>query len=560
LPQNKQYVDREMLEEALAYLSDNLPAGSYEEWYRVGFALVPFGNEGQEYFVKMSLANQHYTDSEPAIRKKFEELTSKSKGNISPGTIFHIAESYGWKKSVVRFWYLDDKGNVKIARTRFKRFLEAGGFCKYKIDESYLFVRIMDNIVEEIDSIAVKEYALGYLYSLPMDEFDELNRTDVMDALIKATNQVFANSFFEFLITRKIDFHKDTSECSYIFFKNGFVEVTKDKIDFKEYRHLDGKIWKRQMLKRRYISIGTRSDIEELLFNVCGKDNKRFVSLKSAIGFALHSYKDPNVAKAIIFMDERLSEGAYGRSGKGLLIKAISHIRRAVVIDGRNFNPSKNFVFQRVSADTNIVAFEDLRENFPFDRLYSITTDGITVEVKHKNEVFIPFPESPKILISTNFSIRGIDDSTVDRQFIVEFSDYYNKKHRPIDDFGKLFFVNWSKEEWGMFDNLMIECLQLYLQRGLIEYEHVNLEQKQLTDETCPEFTEFSEGIQLNQEHNKRELCDQFKREYSDFDKLTQRKFTGWLKKWAKIKNYEVTEGKSGSIRTIMFSSVPKAA
>ena len=213
-----------------------------------------------------------------------------------------------------------------------------------------------------------------------------------------------------------------------------------------------------------------------------------------------------------------------------------------------------------MSADTNIVAIEDMREKFPFDRLFSIITEGITIEKKHRDEIFISFPESPKIVISSNFTIKGVDDSTRDRQFIVEFSDHYNKRNRPVDDFGKLFFNDWTESEWETFDNLMIECLQLYLKEGLVLYEYVNLEQKQLIDETCDEFAEFSVGIELNHEYDKKNLYEKFKTEYPDFEKLTQGKFTRWLKIWARIKEYEVVEGKSGANRTIIFSRLNKAA
>jgi hypothetical protein len=556
----KQYIDREKLESALDYLSKNLPEGSYEEWYRIGFALVPLGEEGENYFIKMSLDNPNYSDTETELRKKFEELAKEYDGSVTIGTIFHIAEVQGWKRPVIKFWKVEKNGNVKIIRTRYKRFLESEGYCKYKMDANYLFVRITDNIVEEIESIAVKDFVLDYLYSVPMDEFDEINRSDVIDALIKGVNQFFTNQFLEFLITRRINFNKDTKESGFFYYSNGFAEVNEKRVQFKEYKQLNGRIWKRQIIDRKYNEAKSRSDFEEFLFNVCRKDKNRFAALKSGIGFALHSYKDPNRAKAVIFLDERLSEGAFGRSGKGLLIKAIGHIRNIVTEESRNFNPSKNFAFQRVTADTNIIAFEDLREKFPFDRLFSIITDGLTVEKKNKDEIFIPFSEAPKIIVSSNYSIKGVDDSTVDRQFTIEFSDHYNMKHRPFDEFGKMFFNGWDEEEWNAFYDFMIECLQYYLKNGLVEYEYVNLERKRLIDETCDEFAEFSDDIRLDYEYNKKELCEQFKGEYDDFEKLHQSKFTRWLKLWARIKDYDVLESKSGANRTIIFKTLKKAA
>lgn len=551
--ETKPIYDKPRLESALNHLSKNLPSSCYEEWYRIGFALVALGVEGEKYFVEMSLKNPNYQDSEVEIKKKFAELAKEYDGRVTLGTIYHLAEIYGWKKPIIKFWNVDDTGKLKISRTRYKKFLESEGFCKYKIDNNYFFVRIENNIVEEIDCIDVKEFVMTYLEKMRVDEFEGTNRTEVIDALIKSTNQLFTTQFLEFLITREIVFNKDTNEKGYFYFKNGFVEATKSDVRINTYKRLEKHIWKRQIIKRNFVQSEKRSDFEDLLYNICRSNLKRYEALKSSIGYLLHTYKDPSISKAIVFIDEKLSEGAFGRSGKGLVIKGISHIRNIVIEDGRNFSPSKNFAFQRVKADTNIIGIEDIREKFPFDRLFSIITEGITIERKNKEEIFLPFNESPKVILSTNFSISGVDDSTIDRQFIVEFSDYYNKNHRPVDDFGKLFFDGWNEEEWNDFDCFMIECLQFYLRRGLVYYEFVNIDKKKLIDETAIEFYEFSDGFVINKECDKKELYDNFKKEYADLEKLTQAKFTRWLKVYGRINGFEVKEGKSDSIRTIKF-------
>lgn len=563
----KIYYDKARLESALDFLSQNLPDGSYEEWYKIGFALVPLNEQGEKYFVEMSLKNSSYNDTEFELKKKYESLVKDYDGRVTIGTIYHIAEMYGWKKPIIKFWFPAgggtsvENGRIKISRIRFKKFLESEGFCKYKIESNHLFVRVENNIVEEIDSIDVKEFVMNYLERMATEEFEGTNRNEIIEALIKSANQLFTQQFLEFLITRNIEFNKDTFDKGYFYFKNGFVEVTRLRqgfggqgITFYSYKKMNKCIWRKQIIDRNFIESKKRSVFEDFLFNVCRNEVKRYEALKSAIGYLLHTYKDPSITKSIVFIDEKLSDGAFGRSGKGLVIKSISKVRNVVIEDGRNFNPSKNFAFQRVKADTNIIGFEDIREKFPFERLFSIITDGITIERKNKDEVHLSYEESPKVVISTNFSISGVDDSTLDRQFIIEFSDYYNKSHRPVHDFGKPFFSGWNEDEWSDFDNFMIGCLQLYLKMGLVTYEFINLDKKKMIDETCQEFVEFAEdGIETGKEYEKKELYESFKKEYEDFDKLTQSKFTRWMKVWGKVKDYEVVEGKSGSRRMIGF-------
>ena len=319
--------DEERLESALDYLSIHLPDGSYDDWITIGFGLASLGKTGEEYFVKMSLANPNFNDNEEKIRIKFAGLLSDYNGSTTIRSVFRIAENYGWKKPVIHFWFLDDREQVKISRTRFKRFLESEGFCKLRKDGGYLFVRIVNNIVAEFDAIQVKDFVQYYLYTLPTEEYVDINRTDIIDALIKGANLFFANQFFEFLITRYIEFKRDTAKEGFLFYKNGFVTVTADNVQLIDYKDMYGHIWEKQIIEREYLPSKKRSDFEEFMHNACRKDVQRTKSLKSGIGYLLHTHKDPNNAKAVIFIDEKKSEGAFGRSGKGLVIKGISKIR-----------------------------------------------------------------------------------------------------------------------------------------------------------------------------------------------------------------------------------------
>jgi hypothetical protein len=275
----KIYYDKARLENALDYLSQNLPDGSYEEWYKIGFALVPLGAQGEKYFIEMSLKNPRYNDTELELKKKFESLVKDYDGRVTLGTIYHIAEIYGWKKPVIKFWVRENE-KIKISRIRFKKFLESEGFCKYKMESNHLFVRVENNIVEEIDSIDVKEFVMNYLERMATEEFEGTSRNEIIDALIKSANQLFTQQFLEFLITRNIEFNKDTFDKGYFYFKNGFVEVSIDKIEFHNYKNLNKHIWKKQIINRKFIESNKRSVFEDFLFNVCRNEVKSCIPIK----------------------------------------------------------------------------------------------------------------------------------------------------------------------------------------------------------------------------------------------------------------------------------------
>ncbi|OGU85861.1 MAG: hypothetical protein A2279_07275 [Stygiobacter sp. RIFOXYA12_FULL_38_9] len=549
--------DREKLESAIEFLENNIPINCYEDWYRIGFGLVTIGEEGRKYFLKLSLGNQHYHDSEFAINKKFDELMKKSDGRITLGTVYHTAEKYGWQKPFVKFWYIEND-KTKISKQNFKRFLEENGFCKLPLERGYILLKVSKNIVREVEIFNIKDFVIDYLKRLDASHFEDVHRIKVIDAVIKGAPQHFVQTFLEFLETRDLEFLRDTKEKGFLFFANCFVEITESKIKSKRYEELEGFIWDKQVINKRLNLEMREAEFERFVRNICMNDEQRILSLRSGIGYLLHNYKDSTNAKAVIFLDEKLSDGAYGRSGKGLVAQAIGKLRKTIRLDGRNFNFSKSFSFQSVTLDTAIIEFNDVTKKFNFDKLFSIITDDITVEKKNQNEIIIPFHQSPKIIISTNYTIEGSDDSTLDRQFVIEFSDHYNKTHRPIDEFGHRFYDEWSNEEWNSFLNYMIGCLQLYLSEGLIQCNHVNLEKKKMIDSTCAEFVEYFDSIEVGKEYQKKELLESFKREYEEFAEIQPVRFSRWLREATKIKRIKLTERKSGTERFICLGELKK--
>jgi hypothetical protein len=171
----------------------------------------------------------------------------------------------------------------------------------------------------------------------------------------------------------------------------------------------------------------------------------------------------------------------------------------------------------------------------------------MTVEKKNKDEFTIPFDRSPKIIVSTNYTLKGTGDSFKARLFEIEFSDYYNACHQPKDDFHKMFFDEWDKEEWNRFDNFMLGCVEFYLKNGLINHTPINLERRKLIDNTSKEFVEFAEngGLALNIEFDKHDLHWKFTSHYQDFSQLKQRTFTEWLRRYAMYKGLNYSDRKT---------------
>src|SRR5690606_22054837 len=106
----------------------------------------------------------------------------------------------------------------------------------------------------------------------------------------------------------------------------------------------------------------------------------------SIIGYALRNYRNTSNTRAIIFNDESISDQPEGGSGKSLLAKALGHVRSQVTKDGKIFNPKRPFEWSDVDESTHLVLIDETSNNFSFEDLFSVITDGITVEKKFSNK------------------------------------------------------------------------------------------------------------------------------------------------------------------------------
>jgi hypothetical protein len=276
----------------------------------------------------------------------------------------------------------------------------------------------------------------------------------------------------------------------------------------------------------------------------------------------MHDYKQESNTKAVILCDQMISDNPNGRTGKSLIGKAIEKIKNVVRVDGKNFEFKEQFTFQMVKLGTQVIDFNDVKANFDFEHLFHVITESMTVEYKNKTPFAIPFSESPKIMLSTNYTIKGEGSSFTDRMFEIEFSDHYNANHKPKDEFGHDFFTGWDAAEWNRFDNFMLECLQLYLDEGLFSCELINLNQRKLIDQTSIQFVEFAEqNIDLNKDYDLNQLFIDYKVyigfEQDLFDKcpIKQNTFTMWLPIYAHFKGANYYKTKSNGRQKVKLAA-----
>jgi hypothetical protein len=263
----------------------------------------------------------------------------------------------------------------------------------------------------------------------------------------------------------------------------------------------------------------------------------------------MSSFKDKTDQKAIIFNDQEISDSQpNGGSGKSLLLTSLSQFKKMVKIDGKTFEPNKSdFVYQRIGLDTQILSFDDVKKKFDFESLFSLITEGIVVNKKNKDEIYINFDNSPKIVITTNYVISGSGSSHDRRRHEVELFQYFNQFRTPLDEFGKLLFSQWDVDEWHRFDSYMINCCKLFLNFGLMKPESINANTKRLIQATSKDFFDWiqDESLGFDCKIYTKDIVEEFKDEFSDYAKLSNQKFTTWVKTFCQFKGYEYESFKS---------------
>ena len=498
-----------------------------------------------------NFGTKYYEDEERInnIRAKLRRGVSKKEiriqlqdSHLDSDTIESVLNKVEEENAKQTFWDRNDKGVIKIIHIQFKQFLEDKGFYKYCPEggKNYVFVKVTNNLIDHTSDKEIKDFVLTHL--LDLDDIGVYN-------YFADNTRFFRDEFLSLLSTIDIYFIADTKGAAYLYYKNCAVKITKDGVSTLDYLDLGGYVWKDHVIDRNFVmcSVSDGFDFKKFISNINGGDEGRIKSMESTIGFLLHGYKNLSFCPAVILNDEVISDNPEGGTGKGLIMNALSKMKKLVVIDGKSFAFERSFAYQLVSADTQILCFDDVRKHFDFERLFSVITEGLTLEKKNKDAIKIPFAKSPKIAMTTNYAIKGAGNSFARRKWELELHQYYSKDYTPLDEFGRLMFGDWNDDDWCEFDNYMIGCLKNYLRTGLVKSKFVNLKIRQLSAESCHEFIEWC-GLVDSTERNvmlqtdvrlyKNELYSNFVEEYPDYGprgrmSISRTKFYRWLVSYA---------------------------
>lgn len=456
--------------------------------------------------------------------------------------------------------------SVQIRQTGFIKLLQSMGYRRYdKADGSFIVVKVVDNIVEEVSIPALRIEAVRYFSRIDENELNIMTscpKGEMMEKLYRSLGSLVNEEKLSLLVDlehgNEFNFCQDTLTTAYYFYENGFVEVSKtDGISLKPYTELPGCVWRSQIHKRPFTVLPTEDAEKSVFFrflqNVAhtkgesdATNANRLEALMSITGYNLHRFFNQHL-RASILLDARKTDEPDGRSGKSLFCKALRFILngdadngpQCRIIDGKTFDPDNRFKYEELAHNTQLVVFDDIKRGIDITQFFNAIPDGISVERKGaqgKERIHA------KIIFTLNYTLSIRGGSAKDRVVEFEFADYYSSTFKPEQEFGHWFFRDWNPIEWNRFDNLMMQSVALYFQKGIVLCNSINLNERKLRDETCPEFITFMDDINPvhQEEYDKKALYKRFvdldsdgNIRNKDLKWMTMRKFTAFLQRYA---------------------------
>ncbi len=319
------------------------------------------------YANKQNFGTKAYQDEERInqIRAKMRRGVPKKEiriqlqdSNLDSDVIETVLTKIEEENSKQTFWSKSDKGVIKIIHIQFKQFLEDSGFYKYCPEggKNYVFVKVTNNLVDHASEKEIKDFVLTHL--LDLDDISVYN-------YFADNTRFFKEEFLSMLSTIEIYFIEDSKDIAYLYYRNCAVKITKKDIIPIDYLDLGGYVWKDHVIDRVFSLCDVRESCyyNRFIENICGNDTSRVESMQSTIGFLMHGYKNLSFCPAVILNDEVISDNPEGGTGKGLFMNALSHMKKVVTIDGKSFTFERSFAYQLVSADTQILVFDDVKKH-----------------------------------------------------------------------------------------------------------------------------------------------------------------------------------------------------
>jgi hypothetical protein len=454
-----------------------------------------------------------------------------------------------------KFW-TNASGSFRFDPEALHNFLKESGYGLLKTGnlEDAILIKVEGRFVKTVTNKDIRAFCWRYIDETYV--FQDLEeRTEVKNAFYRERT-LFSSDNLLLMPVIEVKEIADTADTSYMFFINCVLRITAHGVEKIKYEDVEGHVFQKDIIEHELKCEdceGFTGKFNLFLQDICENENQEvaennYESLTTIIGYLLHRYKDPSNAKAIVFMDPYRGDGANGGTGKSLLTKAFDKVRPCVYEDGKFFHTKDRFALSQVEYSTRILVIDDIPQNFDFTKLFPLITEKAVIERKYQNKYTILFERSPKIVITTNYVLDGLDESTKRRKLDFIFSCHYNREITPESEYGGLFFIEWTDDEWQEFFLHMAYCIWKYLEKGKVVLPNFNVAERSLKMQSPPVFIEFMNSeIKPNLKYNKKVVYDSFYTKNPTIGRIELTTFRKWLKLYADAYDYKMNESHSGN-------------
>lgn len=379
--------------------------------------------------------------------------------------------------------FLASRGFVKVRDTRKDNF----GTLKYEM------YRLQDKIYRVSgpdDSLNFFYNSLGEEYNdgIPANKIRLIYEEWMSEKGMMNSNKVKSDAMSNLLPMIDRGAAKETEHNFMFYFSNCAIEVTADGFRQIKYNEENGYVFPEQLTEKAdgctskfsptiYKEIvkelneaGTTSasEFEKFLEFATNHHSDMKRGIESAIAYLL-KMNTPDTDKAVVFTDANIhgdSSTSEGRRGKGVITKAVSIFRRNCPVDCRKKTSIAEYDLGGVTADTTMIELSDIDRNFELDGVYNLITDFVTVNEKYQRVFKLRGKYKPKVVITSNFSIRTSGASDKARFYEFSLSDFFSDSNTPEVVFGRRLFAGWDEKEYMRFYLYIFNVCSSYLKNG----------------------------------------------------------------------------------------------
>jgi hypothetical protein len=428
-----------------------------------------------------------------AGKREYQEKVEKQKEKYQYGIFWEVNEETGAYRISREYMY-------RVGRDMgFRSFKEKpvliDGYIVRSVEDRYFFDKLKDYIIygtmgwktqtpspsESIVQPETEDVSENFVFDLDdisaahelkMENLleKELNDTDIK--LLDAYESFLQNSG-KFTLSRLplLDTSamlKATKRVSYKFYQNCYIKITEDGKEKISYENMQYLIWDTEIINRKFEFIDEKIYKDSIYYqfvnNAIGWSNY----VAKCVGFMAHDYRDEE-AYFILATEKMENPNEGGGSGKNIFCNLFRRITSVKVSPGSMIKKDNQFLqswnYQR------IFVLADLPKKFDYEFFKEIVNGEASVRKLYKDEFDVGIHDMPKFIGSTNFSFDIMEPGIRRRVRALEFGDYYIKLDGVSSATGKRFptssepddIGDWDEIDFMCFDNIMINCIQIYL-------------------------------------------------------------------------------------------------